>query len=369
MKQSGNDAPLTIRDVALHAGVSRATASRALSDYGIVHAETRDRVRASAEVLGYVPNVLARSMRAGTTQTIGLIITEVGLSVFDLAMRVVIDAAHRKGYQVLVANTNEDLTAERNSMRVMLEKQVDGVILVPSSVDDLRFISPEALKGKPMTLLDRTLESLDIPSISADNRKGARDALDHFLEHGHTRIGLVVVTANIHGETSVRPDGLVSTLHDRTEGYLDGMAAAGLRVHDGWVWFASDAGESARQAVRNILDSADPPTAILGSNANVSLAMLSVAKERGLRVGRDISLIGFDDAPWAPVVTPGLSVVDLPIEAMAEAAVENLVAQITASDTATRTTGSIVLPMRLIARGSVGPVQGSPFSGGSDGQA
>ena len=75
------------------------------------------------------------------------------------------------------------------------------------------------------------------------------------------------------------------------------MAAAGLRVHDDWIWFASDAGESARQAARNILDSADPPPAILESNANVSLAMLSVAKKRGLRVGEDICLIGFDDAP------------------------------------------------------------------------
>lgn len=365
MKQSGNEAPLTIRDVAMHAGVSRATASRALSDYGVVNSETRDKVRLSAELLGYVPNVLARSMRAGKTQTIGLIITEVGLSVFDLAMRAVIEAAHLKGYQVLVANTNEDLTAERDSVRVMLEKQVDGVILVPSAVDDLRFISPDSLKGKPMTLLDRTLESLDIPSISADNRQGARDALDHFLENGHTRIGLVVVTANIHGETAVRPDGLVSTLHDRTEGYQEGMAAAGLPVHDGWVWFAADGGESARQAVRNILDSADSPTAILGSNANVSLAMLSVAKERGLRVGVDISLIGFDDAPWATVVTPGLSVVDLPIEAMAVAAVENLVAQITASDMPTTAAGSVVLPMHLIVRGSVGPAPTSDSSAGS----
>jgi LacI family transcriptional regulator len=247
----------------------------------------------------------------------------------------------------------------------MLEKQVDGVILVPSSVHDLRFISPEALKGKPMTLLDRTLESLDIPSISADNKQGARDAIEHFLENGHTRIGLVVVTSNIRGETPVRPDGLVSTLHDRTEGYLEGMAAAGLVVREDWMWFAADGGESARRAVRNLLDSPNPPTAILGSNANVSLAMLSVAKERGLRVGIDISLIGFDDAPWAPVVTPALTVVDLPIDAMAQAAVENLVAQITAGDAPPRdapsdaTTApiaeSMVLPMHVIVRESVGP--------------
>jgi LacI family transcriptional regulator len=126
MKHLGNEAPLTIRDVALHAGVSRATASRALSDYGVVNSETRQKVQRSALELGYVPNVLARSMRAGKTQTLGLIITEVGLSVFDLAMRAVIEAAHRKGYQVLVANTNEDLTAERDSVRVCLRSRSTG---------------------------------------------------------------------------------------------------------------------------------------------------------------------------------------------------------------------------------------------------
>lgn len=351
--------PPTIRDVALYAGVSRATASRALSDYGVANSETRDKVRRSAELLGYVPNVLARSMSAGKTQTIGLIITEVGLSVFDLTMRTVIEAAHLKGYEVLVANTDEDLTAEHDSVRVMLEKHVDGVILMPSSVYELRFISPDALKGKPMTLLDRTLQPLDIPRISADNRQGARDELDHFIKNGHTRIGLVVVTANIAGETAVRPDGLVSTLHDRTEGYLEGMAADGLPVHDGWLWFAADGQESARQAVRNLLDSADPLTAILGSNANVSLATLSVAKERGLRIGVDISLIGFDDALWTTVV-------DLPIDAMAQAAVENLVSQITPSDTPNTKSDSIVLPMDLIVRGSVGPV---PVGASSTGAA
>lgn len=372
MKQSGNEAPLTIRDVALHAGVSRATASRALSDYGVVHAETREKVQNSALVLGYVPNVLARSMRAGKTQTLGLIITEVGLSVFDLAMRAVIEAAHRKGYQVLVANTNEDLAAERDSVRVMLEKQVDGVILVPSAVDDLAFISPSSLKGKPMTLLDRTLDSLDIPSVTADNRNGARDALRHLLAKGHTRIGFVVVTANIRGETAERPEGLVSTLHDRVEGYLSGMDEAGLAVGDGWLRFAADGGEAARRAVRNALDCAVPPTALLASNANVSLAILSVAKERGLIVGTDLSVIGFDDAPWAPVVTPGLTVVDLPIEAMAEAAVQNLVAQISDGGSGSATDGqipaggrereSVVLPMRLIVRGSVSDIRSTGTS-------
>ncbi len=359
MNQTGNEALLTIRDVALHAGVSRATASRALSDYGVVNSDTREKVRQSALDLGYVRNVVARSMRAGETQTLGLIITEVGLSVFDLAIRAMIDAAHRRGYQVLLANTNEDLAAERDSVRVMLEKQVDGMILVPSSVDDIGFIGPAALKGKPITLLDRKLDALDIPSVTADNRQGARDALRHLLDNGHTRVGLVVVAPGISGETAERPTQLVSSLHDRVEGYLETMAEAGLPVEHGWLRFAAVGGEAARQAVRKILDSAEPPTALVASNANVTLAILSVARQRGLVVGTDISVIGFDDAPWATAVTPELTVVDLPIESMAEAAVDNLIAQISESKTSSREKAhvSIVLPMQLIVRGSVADIR------------
>lgn len=350
MEQFDNDGPPTIKDVALHAGVSRATASRALAGYGVVNIETRDRVRLSADILGYLPNVLARSMRAGKTQTLGLIITEVGLSVFDLAMRAVIDAAHRKGYQVLVANTNEDLTAEKDSVRLMLEKQVDGLILVPSAVSDLDFLSRGAAKGKPMILLDRAIASLDIPSVTADNRGGARDAVAHFIACGHTRIGLIVVTANIRGTTADRPAGLVSTLNDRVEGYLEEMAAAMLTVSPNWIHFAADSADAGMAAVRTVLDSPNPPSALIASNANMSLAILRVAKERGLQVGRDISVIGFDDAPWATVITPSLTVVDLPIEQMALAAVDLLVARIAGEDSPP---AHQHYPMKLIVRESV----------------
>jgi LacI family transcriptional regulator len=352
MKRSGNDAQPTINDVAERAGVSRATASRALSDYGIVNAETRERVQRSAHELGYVPNVLARSMRAGSTKTLGLIITEIGLSVFDLAVRVVIDVAHARGYQVLVANTNEDLTAERDAVRVMLEKQVDGVILVPSAVDDLRFLSSTSLQGRPVTLLDRSLDLPGVPTVTADNVGGARDAVAHLHRRGHRRIGFVMSTSNIGGVTSARPDGLVSTLHDRLEGYLAGLVDAGIVPEPDWMRFSGDSGDQAVVAVRQILDAPRPPTALIASNANVSLAILRVAKERGLAIGEQLSVIGFDDAPWAPVLTPGLTVVDLPIEEMAHAAVDILIGQIANHSPETNP----VFPMTLIPRGSVATV-------------
>lgn len=349
MTPSGNDAQPTINDVAERAGVSRATASRALAGYGVVNSETRARVLEAALALGYVPNVVARSMRAGSTKTIGLIITQVGLSVFDLAVRVVIDVAHARGYQVLVANTNEDLLAERDAVRVMLEKQVDGLILVPSAVDDLRFLEPSALKGKPIILLDRSLPTAGMPSVTGDNRQGCRDAVTHLLDHGHRRIGMIVATANIRGFTSERPLGLVTTLDDRVEGYLEGLRAVGIEPSTEWTRYAGDSDALAAAAAREVLTSADRPSALIASNANVALAILRVAQELELEVGRDISVIGFDDSPWAPVLTPGLTVVDLPIEDMAKAALESLIAQIT-----DRTPGrTSVFPMRLIPRASV----------------
>ena len=356
MKQLGNDAPrpvieaaATINDVAQLAGVSRATASRVLGDYGAVKAETRQKVLAAATELGYVANVIARSMRAGTTQTLGLVIAEIGLSVFDTAMRVVIDSARTHGYQVLVSNTNEDLQAERTAIRVMLEKQVDGLVVVPSSVTDLDFLQPANLQGRPVVLLDRALPTLTLTSVAGDNRQGSRDAVAHFIANGHTRIGLVVFTANIHGHTPGRPDGLISSIHDRIEGYCEAMMAAELPVNPAWVHFTGDAEASAWAAVHTILDQDDAPTALLASNANMSLAVLKVAKDRHLRIGGDLSLIGFDNAPWASIITPSITVVNLPIEDMARVAVENLIGQIASAQSA----GSVELPMNLVVRESV----------------
>lgn len=357
MKQLGNDAPeplieapATINDVAQLAKVSRATASRVLGEYGAVKAETRATVLAAAARLGYVANVIARSMRAGTTHTLGLIIAEIGLSVFDTTMRVVIDSARAHGYQVLVANTNEDLEAERTSIRVMLEKQVDGLIVVPSSVTDLDFLSAASLRGRPVVLLDRTLAPLELASVTGDNRQGAMDAVAHLLELGHSKVGMVVFTANIQGATAQRPAGLISSIHDRVDGYYQAMADAGIEVGPTWVHYAGDAEDSATAAVDAILSGQDRPTALLASNGNMSLAVLRAVKARGGLIAQDVSLIGFDDAPWASIITPSLTVVNLPVEEMAKAAVENLIGQISAD---LQTKGSVVLPMNLVLRESV----------------
>lgn len=358
MEQSGNGAPLpileaaaTINDVARLAGVSRATASRALGDYGTVKAATREAVLAAAARFGYVPNVIARSMRAGTTQTLGLVIAEIGLSVFDTAMRVVIDSARAYGYQVLVSNTNEELQAERTAVRVMLEKQVDGLIVVPSSVTDLDFLAPQNLQGRPIVLLDRRLSPLGLTSVTGNNRQGAQDAVAHFIGKGHTKIGLVVFTANITGETPTQPTGLISSIDDRVAGYYSALASADLPVNPEWVRFTGDSDASAWAAVEAILDSSDAPTALLASNGNMSIAVLKVAKARGLVLGRDLSLIGFDDAPWTSIITPSITVVNVPMEEMARVAVENLIGRISATNAPSA--DSAELPMALVLRESV----------------
>ena len=350
MAISGKDAHPTVTDVAEQAGVSRATASRVLGKYGVVNGETRDRVQRAADKLGYVPNELARAMRAGNTRILGLIITEIGLSFFDLAVRGVIDSARRHGYQVLVANTYEDLVAEQESVRLMLEKRVDGFILVPSNVLDLSHLAATHLKGKPVTLLDRKLAGLPMPSITADNTRGVHDALNYFRERGHERIGLAVTSAAIQGDTSHRPPHLISTVDDRVNAYFDYLATADLEVDDRWVRYCGADEASTRAAVRSILTAPNPPTALLASNSNMALAAVFVAKDLGLVIGRDISLIGFDDAPWTTVTTPSLTVIVLAVEEMADLAVTNLIAQIESPQAPHQ---SVILSTRLLERESV----------------
>ena len=152
--------------------------------------------------------------------------------------------------------------------------------------------------------------------------------MKHFHERGHERIGLAVTSAAIHGDTGSRPPHLISTINDRVNAYFDFMVAADLDRDDTWVRYCGPDETSARSAVRSILSAPNPPTALLASNSNMALAAIFVAKELGLVVGRDISLIGFDDAPWTTVTTPSLTVVVLAVEEMADIAVTNLIAQI-----------------------------------------
>lgn len=349
MKIPKSSAP-TIIDVADRAGVSRATASRAMGNYGRIAPETVLLVRKAADELGYRPNQVARAMRKGNTKTIGLVvIADFTNAFFDRATKAIVDAAKARGYQVLITNTDEDINAERQAVETLLEKQVDGFIVVPSPGKSHKHLLKENLGGKPLVLIDRKLGSIKATSVITDDFSGAENAVRHAASLGHKRVGFLVAAAGVKGFTPDQPDLLISCVADRVNGFAKGAIDSGIKLkQQSWI-FCEDL-PVAEVAIGKLLDLPKSPSIIFTSNNDMALAVLKVAGNRELVIGRDLSLVTIDDSQWAAAMTPGITVVARPVEELGEIAVDKLLSEINQPD---RSVEEIVLPTELIARGSV----------------
>lgn len=351
-KTNGNgkgnaERPARLIDVARRAGVSRTTASRALGGYGLVIDETRERVMAAARELNYSANVVARAMRAGTTQTIGVVVADISNSFFSYATRAIIDTAALSGYQTLVLNTDDDLTKEIEAVRLLVEKRVDGLIVVPSSTTVYDHLVLNDDLAKPLVLLDRSVDGLSVASACTDDRGGARAAMELFLERGHVHIALLLATAAAHGPETSQPQGVVSTVRDRAAGALEALAARG--APEPIIRYSRSNLDASRDAALELLRQRPCPTAILATNEEMALGVLAACGELGLVIGKDVSLVSFDDSPWAKVFAPPMSVIKRPVYELGSAAVTALIRQIKGEGQS----GRIELPTQLIDRMSV----------------
>jgi LacI family transcriptional regulator len=341
----------TIIDVAELAGVSRATASRAMGGYGRIAEATVQQVRAAADQLGYRPNEVARAMRRGRTKTIGLVIVaDFTNAFFDRATKAIVDAAKARGYQVLITNTDEDIAAERQAIETLVDKQVDGLIVVPSTAAVHDHLATIQKNGKPLVLIDRRVDGIVATSVTTNDFSGADAAVRHAYAMGHRRFGFLVAAEGNYGYSSERPGLLISTVEDRINGFMNGCADLGIKAKQQNWMFCEDNPRHSDQAVADLLDRPKAPTVILTSNNDMALALLKTAGNRQLAIGKDISLITVDDSQWAAAMAPGITVVARPVEDLGSIAVEKLIAEI---DSPGQKPEKIVLPTELIARGSV----------------
>jgi LacI family transcriptional regulator len=344
-----NSRPARLIDVARLAKVSRATAARALGGYGFVGEETRERVNAAAQTLNYRLNEVARAMRAGKTLAIGVVIADISNSFFASAARAIIDTCAELGYQALIINTDDDIGREIEAVRVLVEKRVDGLIVVPSSPDRNEHLRSAGELSSRLVLLDRRIADMPVSTVTTDDRKGARDAIGLFVARGHTQIGLLVSTVATRSSSATQPRLAVSTVRDRVAGAKAAIRAAGLDLPNAWIRYSRNDLPVVTQAAMAILTAEPRPTAILATCEEMAIGVLAACRELGLTVGKDIALISFDESPWSRVLTPAISVVQRPIYEMGRAAVATLVQQIQGG-IAPQT---IELPTTLIDRESV----------------
>ena len=339
-----------IVDVAKLAGVSKATAARALSGSDLVAEATRLKIAAAADSLNYRTNGLARAMSAGRSRTIGLVIADISNSFFDRATRAIIDTAARHDYQVLVINTDDDIRAEADAVRVLSEKRVDGIIVVPSSPVKFDHLLLGGKPVSPLVLLDRRIPALPVGTITTDDYASAVEAVKLFASRGHSRMGMLVNSADSREVTAGGANDVVSTIFDRVSGFTAALSEYGLESEPQWIRYTRHDHRDAVKAAKQILSLDPRPTAILATNADAALAVIDACNELHLDLGTEVSLISFDDSPWACVFRPAISVVDRPVYELGQAAVEALLVQIETGDVLAT---SVEMKNKLIDRDSV----------------
>lgn len=325
----------TINDVAAKAGVSAATVSRALNGKPSVDADLVARVLLAAKELGYRPNGLARNLRRQASAVVALIISDVENPFFTAIARGVEDVAQAAGHSVVLCNADDDPAKERRYLDVALQERVGGVILSPAGPRT----DVSALRAHPIPVVavDRPLPGPASDTVLVDTRPAARQATLHLVEQGYQRIACVT-----------GPSGL-RTADDRLAGYRDALRSAKRPGSAALVRRADYRATGAQRAMVELLGQRDPPDAVLVANSSMAIGALEALAELGLRAGRDVGVVSFDDAPWATLVVPALTVVSQPAYEIGMVAAQLLLARIGNDSGEPRTT---TLSAHLIERGS-----------------
>jgi LacI family transcriptional regulator len=342
--------PATVQDVARAAKVSKATAARALGRYGSVSARVLAQVMAAAEALGYRPNELARSMTTGRSGTIGVIVGDIENPYFGLAVRGISDGARARGFNVILANSGEDLAEEKAAVEVLVRKQIDGLIVSPAASGDTDHLRGIIGTGRPVVLMDREIPSLGVDAVVIDDRAAARNATAHLLAAGHRRVHYLTAAklAEPHFSASSRID--LSTVANRIAGFSEALAEAGIADPTRHILFGAGQRDGAQERVRELLMRVDRPTAILASDSLVALEVFRAMKTVHFRLPDDLSLISFHDADWTSATTPSVTVVAQPAYDLGREVVAMLVERIEGLSEAPRRRE---LSSRLIERESV----------------
>lgn len=355
-----HDAAPTITDVAAAAGVGRATVARTLGNYGSVSDATRAKVMLAAERLGYKPNALARSMTTGITKTLGIVVADVANPFFTGVLKGISEAAKLAGYDAIILSTDEKLQLEQDAVGVLLAKQVDGLVVASAAGrhDDTSHLTGAMERGIPVVLIDRLVDSLDTDSVVIDNREAARSAVDSLIQNGHRRIAFAWGPVTLSPATDLEQmhrilDDALWSDGERLRGYLDALNDAGIPFDTALVTHVLKNEGQATRAVSGMLALADPPTAIFTTETEATIGALHALRARNLRLLKDVSLIGFDDSPWAAVMEPPLTMIRQPVRELGAVAIQQLIARINGDASAP---SRHVLPSTLIARSSDGPV-------------
>ena len=335
-----NSMAVTLKDVALRAGVSIQTVSNVLNRRVNVRTKTRIKVLEACEELNYRPNAAARSLVTQKSRVLGLVIPDITNPIFGDVFSTISKVSERYGYSVMVGNSRRETIPEYRIINLLVEQRVDGVLLISSTSDNIS-IEPLLMSNIPVVRLLTEPKGLNTDFFGTDDCNGTRMATEHLISLGHRQLGYIRGRA-------------LSQSIQREIGFRDTMRTAGLPVNEDWMIGSDFSREVAYRDTLRLLRTRNYPTGFVCNSDMVALGMIDAAFDLDLKVPEDISVIGFDDIFAASVRPVSLTTIKFDIEGLAESAILRLIHKLN-SETAVVDRKYYLEECRLIVRGSTAP--------------
>ncbi|MDF2684092.1 MAG: LacI family transcriptional regulator [Brevibacillus sp.] len=303
----------TIYDVAKKAGVSIATVSKVINNTGRISEKTRKKILALMEEMEYQPSVVASALTGKSTYTIGLLIPDLANPFFSEIARSIEDRGHSLGYNIVICSTDYDPEKEAKYTSLLKQKSVDGIILA-SGFENHKSAKELIHQNFPIAVVAREIPSLEVDTVSIDNFLGGYQAASHLIELGHKRIAIIARD--------------VWSNRERIRGYKQALDEANLEFDPQMEFVKDSAVESGKELAGKLLDSSTTPTAIFACNDSLAIGVIQAARQRGLSVPKNLSVVGFDDTIWAKISDPPLTTIAQPIREMGYGVMDLLIQEI-----------------------------------------
>ncbi|MFA9392374.1 MAG: LacI family DNA-binding transcriptional regulator [Prolixibacteraceae bacterium] len=331
---------VTLKSIAAELNLSMGTVSRILNGKARefrISKETVELVLKYAKDKGYSPNLIAKGLQASKTFTIGLMIPDIANPFFALMAKHIERAASQANYSILLIDAEENSDKEEKQVNIMMSRKVDGIIAAPvgKSFEHFRKIVKQ---GIPLIFVDRYFKNIDIPYITSDNFMGGYKACKHLIENGHQRIGL------IRGDESTEP------VIERKNGYRKALEEAGIDVQFYYETGTTFSFENGYESALQLLSLPQPPTALITMSNLLGLGAIKAIRELQLNLPNDVSLVVYDDQPYASYLNPPITTVKQDSEQMGKLAIAYILKKI---DNEYTEFESVHVPIQLIFRDSV----------------
>lgn len=308
----------TIKDVAKRAGTAPSTVSKYLNG-GQVRESNAEAIREAITALDYRVNPFARNFKTQRSHAIGVLVPDLFAGFWGSMLSALDQVLRENGYHSLISCYNSDHALERDKLQVLLSTGVDGLVYIPEKLTLPEFQELTANCGVPIVLLDRLIPGARADTVLANNTAAITAATEHFLRQGHRRIGIVT-----------GPD-CVFTAKERLNGYLRALAGSGVSYDSALIVHGENTFATGYHGLPALLSLPNPPTAVISTNYDITMGLITAAREQGIAIPEDISIFGYDCVDVCRMMTPPLPVVQQPEQALGQLAGKHIIERLNGS--------------------------------------